>query len=193
MVMFDQNIIIDAYATLPFKVNAVGQFYSRGGKQVVSVYEDGEYRDISITDGVNGGYVRVVGEATMSPADKLTCDNYYYKATQRMALVVGVMNYDLFNVQTKCLALTQAIPDVKLVSQSGDKQQILNDEGIGANQLEFFKIVFDYTWDYITDENGCVVSLCGSSGNVGNGNCIEFSGIEDLGWNNATTLIDNVF
>lgn len=193
MVLFDENIVIDVYKSLPFKVNGIGSYYSRGGKQVVATYADGEYTDISITDGINGGYVRTQGEAIITPTERLTCDNFYYKATQRLILVVGVIGYEIENVKTKCIALTQSIPDVRLISFSADKQQILQDEQIIANQLEFFKVVFDYSYDYITDMNGCVVSLCGSSGNVNISNCIEFTGIQDLGWNNPSTLIDNPF
>lgn len=193
MVLFDENIVMDVYAVLPFKVNGIAAYYDRGGKRVISTYADGEYNDVSISDGINGGYVRIQGDATITPGDRLTCDNFYYKATQRLVLVVGVMGYEIENVKTRCIALTQSIPDVRLVSFTADKAQILQDEIIGANQLEFFKVTFDYTYDYITDMNGCVISLCGSSGNVGNSNCIEFSGIIDIGWNNPSTLIDNPF
>lgn len=199
MVLFDKDIVMDVYDSLPFKINGIGEFHDRDGKRVVATYSNGEWKDISVGDGVNGGYIRTQGALNTVATEPLTCDNYYYLGTQELHLVVGLFGYNLQNVQTKVLALTQSISgqgiqSVKIKTVTADKAQILTDEGIEPNDLEWFKIVFELSFNYITDENGCITSLCGSSGNTPASDCIEFTGIRDLAISgNTTTLIDDIF
>ena len=149
---------MDVYASLPFKVRGIGAFYSREGRQVVAKYADGEWTDIGVEDGINGGYVRANGDLVLVAGENVTCNDYYYKASQEFHLVVGLFEpYLLQNVLIECLKLTQSIPDVKISRTVTDKATILSDEGIGANSLMWFKIVFVYSYDYVT--NNCDVPL----------------------------------
>lgn len=147
MILFDENILLDALQGLPFQVNGIGMFKDLEGKKLVVLKNGSEYTPIGINDTNNGGYLRYSGNVPLTPNGKIDCSTYLYEGNAEIILVIGVKGYDMAKL-LESITYRLSIQGLTIKSVNENKDQILSEEGIGANTLNFLKIVFNYQFDY---------------------------------------------
>lgn len=150
MIQFDQDILLDAFSSLPFKVQGVGIHKNIDEKLYVVKFVDGEYERIGLNDTENGGYLRFTGKTgNAREGEKISCSDQIYYETAEIHLVIGLTGKNMQSVFDNVKMRVAQIYGTKIKATDINKENILKEEGIAPNQLEMFKIVFDYEYTYV--------------------------------------------
>lgn len=147
--LFDENIILNAFAGLPFDVSGIGILRDDKGVSIVCKKENNDYKLIGLNDTCNGGYFRYNGEIGFTPNGQLSCSEDLYIAKTEIILVTGTRNIDLASLQQSVMFRLSGIVDLTLKRFTENKQQILSEEKMAMNTLDLLKFVFDYKFDYV--------------------------------------------
>lgn len=147
--LFDENIILNAFTGLPFYVTGIGILREDKGVSVVCKKENNDYKPIGLNDTYNGAYLRYNGEISFTPNGKISCEQDIYLAKIEINLVVGVRGFDLESVRQSILFRLTGIYGLTLKKVIENKQQILSEEKMANNTLDLIKFVFDYQFDYL--------------------------------------------
>lgn len=147
--LFDENIILNAFTGLPFDVTGIGILREDKGVSIVCKKENNDYKPIGLNDTCNGGYFRYNGEIGFTPNGQLSCSEDLYIAKTEIILVIGTRNIDLASLQQSVMFRLSGIVDLTLKRFTENKQQILSEEKMAMNTLDLLKFVFDYKFDYV--------------------------------------------
>lgn len=141
--IFDENIILNTFKDLPFDVNGIGIFYDK----TLMIKKGIDLIPIGINDTDNGGYVRYNGNINLSNANISACDDSY-NADVNLSLIVGVVGYTLDSLIRNVMYKLSSIKGITVNNIILDKPEILKAENITNNELNFFKINFNYKFIY---------------------------------------------
>lgn len=155
--LFDENIILNAFADLPFNVNGIGIFKEEKGISIVCKKNQNEYLPIGLNDTCNGAYFRYSGEIIFTSNGKISCSQDIYLLKTEINLVIGVRGFDFESIKQSILYRLTDIYGITLKKVIENKQQILSEEKMTNNTLDLIKFVFDYQFDYL--KPSCDVEL----------------------------------
>lgn len=147
--IFDQNIILDALNYSILKIDGIGTFKNIGGGEKVAKKDCGEYHLIGLTDtGCRDGYLRYNSDATLLQKEQLTCSESLYNFNVSLVLVVWSNKYTIDSIKDVVLSPLSSNKDFTIKSISEDREKIIKEEKMKANEYELLKVVFDYKYSF---------------------------------------------
>lgn len=151
MIQFDEDILVNHFSGLPFEVKGVGIFKTREGKQFVAKKTDhGDYVTIGLDGNTSGAYLRFSGKTgNVREGEKISCSDQIYYETAEIHLVVGLNKMDMQSVFDAVKMKVAQLEGTKIRSTDISKDNILREENMGMNDLDMFKITFDYEYNYV--------------------------------------------
>ena len=147
--IFDQNIILKLFETIPLKIDGIGSFKMIGEGEKVAKKVCGEYHLMGVDDtGCRDGYIRYNSDATLISKEQLTCNQSIYNFNISFVVVVWSKNYTTHSIKDELLSPLASDKFITIRIVSDDKEKIQKDEKIKTNAFEFVKVVFDYKYSF---------------------------------------------
>lgn len=154
--------IISAFKNQGITVDGIATFRRVDGRNMIAVNDNGEYRIVSLNER-NHGYIRQISQATYSEVEALDCSQSIMRKVTPLAIVITLQDRDanIQNVATYVKSILTTIPDIEkavIISETSDKQAILDEEQLPENNFKLHKLLVSIQQIYASDD--CEKELC---------------------------------
>lgn len=133
-------------------------------ERVIAVDNNGEWRIVSLNDH-NQGYIRQLASSTYNEQEVLDCGQSIMRQTIPLTIVLTLpRDKNILSVAQwvkSILVNIEGVDKMIIVSETSDRQIILDEEYLPENDLSIHKIVFNLEVLYLS--NNCVPVTCNNN------------------------------